>query len=195
MNLKGIALSAIGVIALAVGSNAMEQKQAVELKAIGIHTSDEQSPKRVYVSGNVDVTLVQDLESKQLYQKEGKAKIYTEGDAVYVEGKKGNERAQVTLYVGEIYRVDVSGNASVNSKNTLNTRFLQVILSDQAKATINSRTEGLYTKLKNEAELTLNGITRHHTITTNSLAVLNTKNLRAVQVELEKRESPDYAQF
>jgi len=198
MKQRTTSLFAIGILALAIGTSSVNAKDAVNpiTTTYKYKTSDQQqAPKKLIISGNVEVTLVQDYESKKLYTNEGtaKARIYSTDDAIYVSTKKNSETAKITLYVSNIYRVDVSGNAVVNTKNTLNTQHLQIILQDDAKADISSKTESLYTKLSNETALKLNGSTQLLAISTNELATLNTKNFRAAKTEVEKRNSADYA--
>lgn len=198
MKQKTTSLFAIGILALAIGTSSVNAKDAVNpiTTTYKYKTSEQQeAPKKLIISGNVEVTLVQDYESKKLYTTEGtaKARVYSTDDAIYVSTKKNSETAKITLYVSNIYRVDVSGNAVVNTKNTLNAQHLQIILQDDAKADISSKTESLYTKLSNETALKLNGSTQLLAISTNELASLNTKNFKAAKTEVEKRNSADYA--
>lgn len=194
MKQRTTSLLAIGILALAISTSSVYANNDIT-PAVTYVTTDQTAPKKLIVSGNVEVTLVQDHESKKLYTTEGtaKARVYTTDDAIHISTKKNSEKAKITLYVGNIYRIDVAGNAVVNTKNTLSAQHLQIILQDNAKADISSRTESLFTKLSNESDLKLNGATQLHAISTNELATLNTKNFRAVKTEIEKRNSADYA--
>jgi hypothetical protein len=198
MKQKITSLFAIGILALAIGTSSVNAKDAVNPIATTYkykHAEQQNTPKKLIVSGNVEVTLVQDHESKKLYTTEGnaKARVYTTDDAIHVSTKKNSETVKITLYVSNIYRIDVAGNAVVNTKNTLNAKYLQIILQDDAKADISSKTESLFTKLSNESSLKLNGSTQLHAISTNELATLNTKNFKAGKTEVENRNSADYA--
>lgn len=199
MKQKTTSLFAIGILALAsMITTTINAKEAVNPIATTYkhrNVYEQQAPKKVIISGNVAVTLVQDYESKKLFSNDGtvKARIYSDDKAIYVSAKKTNETAKITLYVANVYRIDISGNAVVNTKNTLNAQHLQLILQDNAKANISSKTESLFTKLSNESDLKLNGATELHAISTNELATLNTKNFRALKTEVEKRNSTDYA--
>jgi Putative auto-transporter adhesin, head GIN domain len=195
MKQRTSSLLAIGILALALTSSTVYANNSAN-STLNIRTYEEnQTAKKVIISGNVEVTLVQDAESKKLYTNEGtaKARVYSTDDAIYVSSKKGGETAKITLYVGNISRIDIEGNAVVNTKNTLNLQYLQIILKDNAKADISSKTESLYTKLVNESSLKLNGTTGTHAISTNELATLNTKNFKAAKTEIENRNSADYA--
>ena len=197
MKQRATSLFAIGILALAISTsvNAKDATNPIASSCKYKKIEEQQAPKKLIVTGNVEVTLVQDYESRKLYANEGtsKTKVYSTDDAIYVSGKKSGETTKVTVYVANIYRIDVSGNAVVNTKNTLNAQHLQIILQDDAKADITSKTESLYTKLSNETALKLNGATQLHAISTNELATLNTKNFRAAKTEVEKRNSAEYA--
>ncbi|RZJ66203.1 MAG: hypothetical protein EOO47_25480 [Flavobacterium sp.] len=194
MKQRTTSLFAIGILALAIGTTSVYANE-VNPTTVTYITTNKAAPKKLIISGNVEVTLVQDHESKKLYSNEGtaKARVYSTDDAIYVSTKKNTETAKITLYVGNVYRIDVAGNAVVNTKNTLNIQHLQLILQDNAKADITSKTESLYTKLSNESSLKLNGATQLHAISTNELASLNTKDFRAAKTEVEKRNAADYA--
>lgn len=194
MKQRTTSLFAIGILALAIGTTSVYANE-VNPTTVTYITTNTAAPKKLIISGNVEVTLVQDHESKKLYSNEGtaKARVYSTDDAIYVSTKKNTETAKITLYVGNVYRIDVAGNAIVNTKNTLNIQHLQLILQDNAKADITSKTESLYTKLSNESSLKLNGATQLHAISTNELASLNTKDFRAAKTEVEKRNAADYA--
>jgi hypothetical protein len=195
MKQRTTSLFAIGILALAISTSTVYASNNVNSNETIYINVDQQAPKKLIISGNVEVTLVQDHESKKLYTNDGeaKARVYTTDDAIYVSSRKKSETAKVTLYVGNIYRIDVAGDAVVNTKNTLSVQHLQVILQDNAKASISSRTESLYTKLSNESSLQLNGATQLHAISTNELAKIDTKNFKAAKTEVEKRNSADYA--
>lgn len=194
MKQRTSSLFAIGILALALTTSSVYANNEVT-GPVTYRTTDQSAPKKVIISGNVEVTLVQDHESKKLYTNDGtaKARVYATEDAIYVSTKKNSETAKITLYVGNVYRIDVAGNAVVNTKNTVNAQHLQIIIQDNAKAEISSNTESLYTKLSNESALKLNGSTQLHAVSTNELASLNTKNFKAAKTEVEKRNSADYA--
>jgi len=195
MKQRTTSLFAIGILALAISTTTVNATEVVNPTTTIYKNNDQQTPKKLIISGNVEVTLVQDRDSKKLYTNEGtaKARVYTSDDAIEVSTKKTSETAKITLYVGDVYRINISGNAVVKTKNTLNAQHLQVIIQDDAKAEISSKTESIYTKLSNESSLKLNGSTDFHSVSTNELATLNTNNFKASKTEVEKRNSADFA--
>ncbi len=189
MTQKTTSLFAIGILALAISTSSVSAKNVANVHSTSQVEGEVQRAKKVIISGNVEVTIVQDSETKKLYKKEGTAKVKVRetDDAIYVSTKKNGEKAKITLYVKNINRIDASDNAIVNTKNTINVQFLQIILKDNAKADIDAKTEGIYTKLMNESSLMLSGTTEKHSISTNELATLNTDNLNAASTNLERR--------
>lgn len=189
MKHKTTSLLAICILALVTSTSTVYAKTLVNPQPAKNLYGKVKIAKKVIISGNVEVTLVQDAESKKLYVNNGTAKVnvYTKDNSIYVSTKKNSETAKITLYVDHISRIDVEGNATVMTKNTLNLQYLQIILRDKAKADISSNTESLYTKLVNESSLKLSGNTEELTISTNELAHLNTNGFKAVKTEIEKR--------
>ncbi len=189
MTPKTKSLFAIGILALAISTTSVSAK-SVEKSYQPIDVKNETPrPKKVIISGNVEVTIVQDTEAKKLYQNEGttKVKVKETDGAIYVSTKQHAEKGKITLYVNNINRIDASDNVVVRTKNTINVQYLQIILKDKAKADITTKTDGIYTKLINESSLTLSGNTENHAISTNELATLNTDHLKAKETNIEKR--------
>ena len=189
MKKKTTSLFAIGILALVISTSTVYAKETVTPSFTKKASDELQAGKKIVISGNVNVTLVQDAESKKLYSNEGtkRVTVYESDGIIYVTAKKNSEPANITLYVDNICRVDMAGNATLKTKNMLRVQYLQIILKDNATADINAITESTYTKLVNETALKLSGTTGSHFISTNELAKLNTKNFKADQIEIEKR--------
>jgi hypothetical protein len=190
-------LFAIGMLALALGTTTANANEiATTVKVNPSLNTQNYLPKKLIVAGNVEVTLVQDIDSKKLYTNDNNAKVrvYTTDNAIYVSTKKNTDKAKITLYVGNIFRIDASGNALINTKNTLNVQNLQLILQDEAVANIKSNTESLYAKMDSESKLSLCGSTQLYTLSTNELATIDSQNFQALKTEVEKRNSAELAQ-
>lgn len=188
MKQKLTSLLAIGMIALTLNTSNVLANGYTKLKAGAVAQEKIDKAKKLNVSGNVHVTIVQDAESKKLYKLDNgaKAKVYEEDGVIYVRTKNNGQQVALTVYVANIDRISVNGNATVKTKNTLKVQYLQIFLSDQSTANISAETESLYTKLVNETSLTLSGSTTSHSISANELAVIDTKHLTATKVEIEK---------
>lgn len=189
MKQKFTSLFAIGIMALTLNTTNVFATDHTNVKTISIAEKRVEKAKKLNVSGNVHVTIVQDAESKRLFSLDngGKAKVYEEDGVIYVSSKTNALPVAVTVYVNNIDRITGDGKAVVKTKNILKVQYLQIILSDNSTANINAETESLYTMLSNETAITLSGSTAAHFISANELAVIDTKNLTATKVEIEKR--------
>ena len=151
-------LFATGLIAVAMStstvyanvSTAKIPSSAVNITAI----------QKIIVTGNVNVTIVQAPKSKVLYQKENNADVTVKknNNSITIDGGNASTAAEVTIYVDDIYRIDASGNAMVQTKGDFAVRNLQVFVKDHAKVEVNAQTESLYTVIKDTAELRLQRI-------------------------------------
>ncbi len=124
------------------------------------------SIKKLVISGNVEVTISQAPNSKVLFTNEGSADVSVKkvGNSLYVSAKTYAQGAKITIFVDDIYRIEASGNAVVQTKDVLKLTYLQVFLKDNAKVELNSKTASLYTVIANTSELTLKGATDFYTI-------------------------------
>ena len=156
-------LFATGLIALATSTSTVYANTTVSGTTISASAVKISSVKKLIVSGNAEVTISQNANSKVLYTNEGNGNVTVKkvGDAVYVTSKNN---AKITIYVDDIYRVDASENAVVNNESTLSLKYLQVFLKDFASVDLNAKTENLYTSIKNKANLTLSGDTEIYKI-------------------------------
>lgn len=156
-------LFATGLIALATSTSAVYASTPVSLKTISASAINISSVKKLVISGNVEVTISQNAKSKVLYTNEGNTSVSVKkvGDAIYVDSKNN---AKVTIFVDEIYRIEASENATVNSENALTLKYLQVFVKDYAKVDLNANTENLYTCIKDASKLTLRGATEMYKI-------------------------------
>lgn len=184
-------LMTIGMLALATTTTFANDNIAFAKTTITYNkVNDNQIAKKLVITGNVAVTLVQDYEAKKLYTKDGivRATVYEEDNVIYVKGKNNTtEPAKVTVYVANISRIDISGNATIDSKNNLNVKYLQILVKDKANAALNVTAKSLYTRLANEAALKLTGKSDSFAISTNDLSTLNTSNFKATNTDIEKR--------
>lgn len=189
MKQKTTSLFAIGILALVISTSTAYATNTVRPQHFGTAKAEVQRAKKIIISGNVEVTLVQDGESRKLYTNDGAVSVSVSeiDNIIYVSTRKNCAPAKITLYLDNISRIIASGNATVKNKHTLKLQYLQIILKDKAAANINAETESLYTKLINESALTLSGNTETFFISTNELAQLETSNFEAGKTDIERR--------
>ena len=152
--------------------------------------------KKVSISGNVEVTLIQKSATGIAYTDDnvGTAKIIQEGDVLRITSTNGTT-AKVIVYVDNIYRIQASENSVVKTEGKLTSQYLQIFLKGNAHAEINTTTEGLYTVIEDQADLKLSGSTDSHTLvmgkdqklTMDKFAALKT-NMSTVEITAVEKE-------
>lgn len=152
---------ATGAVALAISTSSVYANVKPTLPVVSAKAVDVSAIKMLVINGDVDVTISQDPKSKVLYTNDGTTDVSVKkiGNALHINSKNYAHGAKITVYVGDIYRIKASGNSVVHTSNLLNVKFLQLYLDGQAKVEINSKTEGLYTSIKDSSELTMKGAT------------------------------------
>ncbi|MFW0717920.1 GIN domain-containing protein [Pedobacter sp. N23S346] len=152
--------------------------------------------KKVSVSGNVEVTLIQRSATGVAYTEDnvGTAKITQEGDMLRITTTNGTT-AKVIVYVDNIYRIQATENSIVKTEGKLISQYLQIFLKGNAHAEINTTTEGLYTVIEDQADLKLSGSTDSHTLvmgkdqklTMDKFAALKT-SMSSVEIKAVEKE-------
>jgi len=157
---------ATGLIALAISSSTVSANEKVGTTTISSNAVNVSTIQRVIISGDVEVTIAQNAKSKVLFTNDGDVEVSVKkvGNSLYVNSKGATKGGKITVYVADIYRLVASGNAVVQTKDALTLKYLQVYLNDHAKLELNSKTEGLYTSIKSDAQLTLKGMTDAYNI-------------------------------
>jgi hypothetical protein len=188
-------LVAAAMMTVVLSTSTVYAYNPAPLKTISASAADVSAIKKVVISGNVEVTLVQAPKSKTLYKNDNNAYVQVKqvGNSLVVGTKNSTETAKITVYVDQIYRVDASGNAVVQANDALNLEYLQIFLKDNAKADINSTTLGLYTSLIGSSELKLQGTTSNHVIAMDALSKITMEKFSATKTEKKSISLPEYA--
>jgi hypothetical protein len=182
-------LIATGMIALALtsstvyanGSNPIQQSvRDISVKAI----------KKLMISGNIEVTIIQQPKSKIAFTNEGTSDVvFTRvGDILKVSPKNADASGKVTIYIDDIYRIEASGNAVVKTNDGLTLKYLQVFLKGNASLDLNAKTESLYTVMENQSELKLKGSTESHTISMERFSRVTLDNFTAAKTEMNSSD-------
>ncbi|WP_316824745.1 GIN domain-containing protein [Pedobacter miscanthi] len=150
-----------------------------------VKTSAPKNFDKVLVSGNVEVTLIQNGTEGVAYSENntGKVKVVQDGSALKITSTD-NHLAKITVYVKNIYRVQASDQAQVNTSGKLDVKYLQVFLTGNAVAKINSKTESLFTVLEGNADLKLSGATLSHNLVMGNTPKLNLDKFAASKTEV-----------
>lgn len=163
------ALTAVVLTSSAVATFAAEPVKA-ETK-----TASLSKFSRIWVSGNVKLILTQgdkqNVEGTSNYDAT-KTSVSTDGKTLFINSE---ETSQVTLNitVKDLERIEAYGQSVVVSSNNIDAKYLQLFLNQSASAKIKTTAGSLYTIVKEDAVLKLNGTAGEST-----LIASNMKNVK-----------------
>ena len=121
---------------------------------------------RIWVSGNVKIVLTQgekqSVEGTKNYNA-AKTSISTDGKTLFINSEESN---QVTLNITlkDLERIEAYGQSVVVTSNNFDVKNLQLFINQSATARIKTTTASLYTVVKEDAVLKLNGTAGHSTM-------------------------------
>jgi len=186
-------LFATSLIAIAISTSTVYANASAP-KMISANAVDITSIQKIIVTGNVYVNIVQAPKSKFLYENENNADVVVKktNNSIIIDGSNAIRTAEITIYVNNIYRIDASGNAMVQTKGPFNLKNLQVFAKDNAIVEVNAQTESLYTVIKDSAELKLQGHSDSHVLTMDKLSKLTLMNFTANKTEKNNSDMNTY---
>jgi len=171
--------------AVVFASSAMVTFAAEPVKA-ETKTSTLSTFNRIWVSGNVKLILTQGekqhVEGTSNYDA-AKTSVTTDGTTLFVNSM---ETGQVTLNitVKDLERIEAYGQSVVITSNNFDVKNLQLFLSQSATAKIKTTAGSLYTIVKEDAVLKLNG-----TADQSTMVASNMKNVKLADFASLKSES------
>ncbi|CAH0190050.1 hypothetical protein SRABI27_02054 [Pedobacter sp. Bi27] len=149
---------AAALTAVVFTSSAMATFAAEPVKA-ETKTASLSKFSRIWVSGNVKLILTQgdkqNVEGTSNYDAT-KTSVSTDGKTLFINSL---ETSQVTLNitVKDLERIEAYGQSVVLTSNNFDVKYLQLFLGQSATAKIKTTTGSLYTIVKDDAVLKLNG--------------------------------------
>ena len=158
-------LFAAALTAVVFTSSAMATFAAEPVKA-ETKTSSLSKFNRIWVSGNVKIILTQgekqNVEGAVNYDA-AKTSVSTDGQTLFINSL---ETSQVTLNitVKDLERIEAYGQSVVVTSNNFNAKYLQLFLGQSATARIKTTAGSLYTIVKDDAVLKLNGTANQSTM-------------------------------
>jgi len=167
-------LFAVALTAVVLTSSAMTtfaaEPLATELAAPSI-----KSFNKIWVSGNVKIVLTQGEKQSIIGTSNydsTKTSVLSKGQTLYINSM---ESSQVTLNitVNDLQTVEAYGQSVVVTSNNFNVKNLQLFLNQSATAKIKTTVESLYTVVKDNAVLKLNG-----TAVKSTMVASNAKNVK-----------------
>ncbi|MBT2562533.1 GIN domain-containing protein [Pedobacter sp. ISL-64] len=167
-------LFAAALTAVVFTSSAMATFAAEPVKA-ETKTSSLSKFNRIWVSGNVKIILTQgekqNVEGMSNYDA-AKTSVSTDGQTLFINSL---ETSQVTLNitVKDLERIEAYGQSVVVTSNNFDVKYLQLFLGQSATARIKTTAGSLYTIVKDDAVLKLNG-----TADQSTMIASNMKNVK-----------------
>jgi hypothetical protein len=167
-------LFAAALTAVLFTSSAMATFAAEPVKA-ETKTSSLSKFNRIWVSGNVKIILTQgdkqNVEGMGSYDAT-KTSVSTDGKTLFINSM---ETSQVTLNitVKDLERIEAYGQSVVVTSNNFDVKRLQLFLNQSATAKIKTTAGSLYTIIKDDAVLKLNG-----TADQSTMIASNMKNVK-----------------
>nr|WP_315420005.1 DUF2807 domain-containing protein [uncultured Pedobacter sp.] len=167
-------LFAAALTAVVFTSSAMATLAAEPVKT-ETKTSSLSTFNRIWVSGNVKIVLTQGDEQNVAGASNydaAKTSVTTDGKTLFINSL---ETSQVTLNitVKDLERIEAYGQSVVVTNNNFDVKYLQLFLGQSATAKIKTTAGSLYTIVKDDAVLKLNGTAGQST-----MIVSNRKNVK-----------------
>ena len=167
-------LFAVALTAVVLTSSAMTTF-AAEPFATELAAPSVKSFNKIWVSGNVKIVLTQGEKQSIIGTSNydsTKTSVLSKGQTLYINSM---ESSQVTLNitVKDLQTVEAYGQSVVVTSNNFNVKHLQLFLNQSATAKIKTTVESLYTVVKDNAVLKLNG-----TAVKSTMVASNMKNVK-----------------
>lgn len=137
--------------------------------------TESKSFNKIWVAGNVKIVLTQsEVEGVFVdeYFNADKTSITRKGQTLYVNSMADGQ-VTIRVSVKDLQRIQASGSAVVVMSNNFDVKYLQVFLSQSAKAKVTAMTGSLYTVVNDDATLKMSGSANEHT-----LLASNMKNVK-----------------
>jgi hypothetical protein len=143
--------------------------------------------KRVIVTGNTKVLLIQSKKEYVTMETEdlAKVKVTQLGNALTISSNESSP-VVVTVYVNNPYRISASDKACVKTLGNFDLVNLQVMLKDEATAKVKVTTRSIYTVINDRANLQLIGTSARHIYEMADIAKIDTAKFAAVETENAK---------
>jgi hypothetical protein len=178
--------------AILLGSSSMTAFAADKVKAESFTklAIEAKSFNKIWVAGNVRIVLTQtDKEGvyvDEFFNKE-KTSVMSKGQTLYVNSM---ELGQVTIHVSlkDLVRIEAAGRAVVVTSNNFNVKYLQVFLSQNAKAKVSAIAGSLYTVINDDAKLRMSGSADQHTLIAKNMKNVKFDNFVSLNIN---RPTPD----
>lgn len=140
---------------------------------------------RIWVSGNVKIVLTQGDKQKVFATENynsSKTSVVTNGKTLYIHSA---EPEQVTLNITmkDLERVEAYGGSMVVTSNKFDVKYLQLFLSHTASAKIKTTAKSVYTVVRDNAVLKLDGTADQSTMVASNMKNVKLSNFSSLKLE------------
>lgn len=152
--------------------------------------------RKISVSGNVELILIQDAEENVKVYNDyyaNNALVQQNADVLRISSF-GKEKLTVMVHVKNLYAIEAQDHASVKTYGSFNLLGLDVVLHDQATADINANTVSLTTMAGEGTQLRLAGTTDNYTAKIGDNANLNLEGFTAQNTSISSQQ-PQMVKF
>jgi hypothetical protein len=182
-------LIALTITTLALTTATVNVK-AAEVNQVTV-LSQVKKVNKISVSGNVELILVQSAdESVKVYDSYfSKNALVQQKDGELRISSFNKETLTVIAYVSNLSAISASDNSTVKTFGKFNTLSLDVTLSDEAKATLNTNTVSMYAQLNGKSNLSLTGSTSDYNAVMGSVASVSMSQFVANSTNIQSKSN------
>ncbi len=146
---------------------------------------------RIWVSGNVKIVLTQGDEQSVVGANNydvSKTSVMSNGQTLYINSMEP-ELVTLNITVKDLQRVEAYGQSIVVTSNNIDAKYLQLFLHQNAYAKIKTTAESLYTVVKDDAVLKLNGTADQSTMVASKMKNVKLGDFASLRSELYATEA------
>ncbi len=184
--MKTLAKTVFAVALAAVVTSSVATTFAAEPVKSEVTPRSASSINRIWVSGNVKIVLTQGDQQSVVGADNYnalKTSVTSNGQTLYINSL---ESGQVTLNITlkDLQRVEAYGQSEVVTSNNFDVENLQLFLGQTANVKVKTTAKSLYTIVKDDAVLKLNGTAEQST-----MVASNRKSIKSADFSSRKSES------
>lgn len=183
-SLIALTLTTLALTTATVNVKAAEANQVTVLSQV-------KKVNKISVSGNVELILVQSAdESVKVYDSYfSKNALVQQKDGELRISSFNKETLTVIAYVSNLSAITASDNSTVKTFGKFNALSLDVTLTDQAKAVLNTNTVSMYAQLNDKSNLSLTGSTSDYNAVMGSVASVNMSQFIASSTNIQSKNN------
>jgi hypothetical protein len=183
-SLIALTITTLALTTATVNVKAAEANQVTVLSQV-------KKVNKISVAGNVELILVQSAdESVKVYDTYfSKNALVQQKDGELRISSFDKETLTVIAYVSNLSAITASDNATVKTFGKFNALSLDVTLTDQAKAVLNTNTVSMYAQLNDKSNLSLTGSTSDYNAVMGSVASVNMSQFAANSSNIQSKSN------